>query len=170
MRHRPYFLWRGDASLPTCPSTCVPRGWSAAWRNHLIRALRRGHLWREVHAPRRSIAASLRRRAALPAPALGVPRFRDRPGRNAVSELLAAGHSARGRSPGTARARGDTWSLRPRAPHPAPSSERLMMTPSMSKAAMYIYSYRNLVSIITLTHPCPMARLSAIGARPWRTF
>ena len=78
-----------------------------------------------LHAPlpmrgasRRAIAASLRRRAALPATAsprlrrsgpapFGQPRLGawGGPGGPAVSELLAAGHSARGRSPGTARER-----------------------------------------------------------------
>jgi len=52
--------------------------------------------------------AVLRRRAALPAPALGVPvGFPRRPAEpRAVSELLAGGRSAPGRNPGAARARG----------------------------------------------------------------
>jgi hypothetical protein len=67
-------------------------------------------------ASRRAIAASLRHRAALPATAsshlrpsstapFGQPHFQasGKAMSPAVSELLAAGHSARGRSPGAAR-------------------------------------------------------------------
>src|ERR1039457_4836850 len=71
---------------------------------------------RRCGASRRAIAASLRRRAALPAfrfvlpPALGrspfwaaAPSSLGQASRPAVSELLAGGHSALGRNPGAAR-------------------------------------------------------------------
>ena len=76
----------------------------------------------EIRAP---LGAPSRRFFATPGRAFR-PRSKD-PG---VSELLAGGLSASGRSPGAARVRG--CEPRPRAPHPAPPSRRLMRAPSMS--------------------------------------
>ena len=93
-------------------------------------------------AHRRAVAASLRRPGrAFGNHRRGVRRPLARPfagsraaerGRAvwpAISQLLAGGHSASERSPGAARARRVRVSLRPRAPHPAPPSRRLMTAP-----------------------------------------
>jgi hypothetical protein len=97
-------------------------------------ASRRGRVWRDALAPRRSTAAfSFRRRAALSPggsfflPLLGAssphrvvapPSIgKAKPAR--VSQLLAGTHSGSGRSPDAARVRG-LRQPRPRAPHPVP--------------------------------------------------
>lgn len=72
-------------------------------------------------------AAFIQRRAALYPGCLAAAQIRARHIR--VSQLLAGGPSASGRSPGAARVR--ACEARPQAPHPTPPSRRLMKTPSV---------------------------------------
>jgi hypothetical protein len=72
----------------------------------------------------------------------GQPRHRasGRPSGPAVSELLAAGHSARGRSPGAARELGGgAFIPRLRAPHPILPISRLMREPSVDRTVTTIF-------------------------------
>ena len=120
-RHRPYSLRRGGRRTS---SPCPRRHAEGAER-------RKAHpsCIRSAHVTVRGRLSALhrgffRRRAALLKPALqraGLPR----PAKPCpISELLAAGRSARGRSPGAARVRGDTLSPRPRAPPLLPFRKR----------------------------------------------
>jgi hypothetical protein len=85
---------------------------------------------------RRSTAAFLGPRAALFVAALP-----PRPS----AKVLAAGPSAGGRAPGAARVR--ACEARPRAPHPAPSAERLRKTPLSEQDKGRIAGPRNIVKV-----------------------
>jgi hypothetical protein len=96
-------------------------GWRAKWRNHCSLSCR-------TPSREHGRLSARHRSVFLPAPAaLFVDRASRRP---SVSQ--APGRQpvvAAGRSPGAARVRAVRNPARPQAPHPAPPSRRLMMTP-----------------------------------------
>ena len=117
MLRRPCSLRRGDAVVLLGPRHNA-EGMERREALHQFRTLRCGRpLRKDAIAPRRSIAVSYGVRAALLA--RGFP--------HAISELLAAGHSAGGRSPGAARAHGVRFAM------PAgTASDPTVMTPHES--------------------------------------
>ena len=139
-RHRPCSLAARGTPYSLFRPPQKARGWRAKWR---VMQFKCTPSHRRCGASRRAIAAfSLRRRAALSGSvsshlrleargAFRVNRFlraSGKPQRPAVSQLLAGGHSASGRSPGAARvqeersspARGRRSLLRSMTPHEAP--------------------------------------------------
>ena len=136
---RPYSLRPRVGHRPTFHPGKMPRGWSAKRRTSLSVAASSFEGCARLSALRRGVVTA------------SGPRFLPGTVAPGVSELLAAGHSARGRSLGAARAPRDTLSRSPRAPHRpavsrrsfearrrisgaclivAPSSRRLATTPS----------------------------------------
>jgi hypothetical protein len=112
VRYRPYSL-RRRVRRPSFPLPSKNEGMAHQAARHAV-FVTPSH--RRCGASRRAIAASLRRRAALPAFRFAPPSALKRSpfwaaapsnlgqaSRPAVSELLAGGHSAPGRNPGAAR-------------------------------------------------------------------
>ena len=130
-RHRLYSLVAPGAPSSYCPlakrGNGAPQGASVANRaaRNRLRADRPVALHlRFFPAPGRAFCGGVAPPSACPCQLSRVEACGGPSGRPSASSSRP-GRSARERSPGAARVRGDTWSLRAQAPHLAPSSKRL---------------------------------------------